>query len=53
VRINATGTDRARAHYRKAREGLDELAVGRHGKPPIHPQLRAAKHASGASINVS
>jgi len=30
--------DRAREHYRKARKGLDELAVGRSGKPPIHPQ---------------
>jgi pyruvate dehydrogenase (quinone) len=25
-------------HYRKARKGLDDLAVSRHGKPPIHPQ---------------
>jgi pyruvate dehydrogenase (quinone) len=30
--------DQARAHYRKARKGLDELANGRPGKPPIHPQ---------------
>ena len=30
--------DQAREHYRKARKGLDELAVGRRGKPPIHPQ---------------
>jgi len=30
--------DQAREHYRKARKDLDELAVGRHGKPPIHPQ---------------
>src|SRR6516225_6351068 len=29
---------RAREHYQKARQGLDELAVGRRGKPPIHPQ---------------
>jgi pyruvate dehydrogenase (quinone) len=30
--------DHALEHYRKARKGLDELAVSRHGKPPIHPQ---------------
>jgi pyruvate dehydrogenase (quinone) len=29
--------DEAREHYRKARKGLDDLAV-RHDKPPIHPQ---------------
>src|SRR6201989_2156437 len=28
----------AREHYRKARKGLDELAIGQRGKPPIHPQ---------------
>jgi pyruvate dehydrogenase (quinone) len=30
--------EQAREHYRRARKGLDELAVGRRGKPPIHPQ---------------
>jgi len=25
-------------HYRKARKGLDELAIGDSGKKPIHPQ---------------
>jgi len=30
--------DKAREHYRKSRKGLDDLAVSRHGKPPIHPQ---------------
>ena len=30
--------DRAREHYGKAREGLDELARPGKGKPPIHPQ---------------
>jgi pyruvate dehydrogenase (quinone) len=30
--------DQAREHYRKARKRLDELAVSRHGRPPIHPQ---------------
>ena len=28
----------AREHYRKARKALDDLAVSRHGQPPIHPQ---------------
>lgn len=26
------------AHYKKAREGLDDLAVGKPGRKPIHPQ---------------
>jgi pyruvate dehydrogenase (quinone) len=30
--------DEACEHYRKARKGLDDLAVSRHGRPPIHPQ---------------
>lgn len=30
--------DTAVAHYRKTRKGLDELAVGKPGKRPIHPQ---------------
>jgi pyruvate dehydrogenase (quinone) len=30
--------DKALEHYCKARKGLDDLAVSRHGKPPIHPQ---------------
>ncbi|HEY6832764.1 MAG TPA: ubiquinone-dependent pyruvate dehydrogenase [Pseudolabrys sp.] len=30
--------DQAREHYRKTRKDLDELALGRRGKPPIHPQ---------------
>jgi thiamine pyrophosphate-dependent acetolactate synthase large subunit-like protein len=33
--------DRALAHYRQARTGLDELAVGRPGRKPIHPQYLA------------
>jgi pyruvate dehydrogenase (quinone) len=39
-------TDRAHlddslANYRRARAGLDDLAVGRHGHKPIHPQFVA------------
>jgi len=30
---------RSLEHYRKARKGLDELAVGHPGKKPIHPQF--------------
>jgi pyruvate dehydrogenase (quinone) len=33
--------DACRAHYLRAREGLDELAVGRPGRKPIHPQFVA------------
>ena len=35
--IGAISTQ-ARRHYRKARQGLDELAAGKPGKRPIHPQ---------------
>ncbi len=33
--------DDSLARYRKAREGLDELAIGRPGHKPIHPQFLA------------
>src|SRR5215475_10097276 len=33
--------DESRAHYRKARGGLDDLAVGHPGHKPIHPQFVA------------
>lgn len=33
--------DTCLAHYRKAREGLDELATGQPGRKPIHPQYLA------------
>jgi hypothetical protein len=39
----------ARRHYLKARQGLDELAVGRRGKPPIHPQQVAKAISDRAS----
>jgi pyruvate dehydrogenase (quinone) len=41
--------DQAREHYRKARQGLDELAIGRRGKPPIHPQ-QVAKAISDSAF---
>jgi pyruvate dehydrogenase (quinone) len=45
--------DQARKHYKKAREDLDALAVGRSGKGPIHPQQVAkaiSDHASEDAI---
>ena len=33
--------DASRAHYRRARKGLDDLAVGPDGVLPIHPQFLA------------
>ena len=33
--------DSAVAHYAKARSGLDDLAQGKAGRPPIHPQYLA------------
>jgi pyruvate dehydrogenase (quinone) len=35
---DARHLQRALAHYRKARQGLDELATGEPGNKPIHPQ---------------
>ena len=35
--------DRALGHYRKARENLDSLAVGRQGSGTIHPQYLASR----------
>jgi pyruvate dehydrogenase (quinone) len=32
---------KAQAHYRSARKGLDDLAVGKKGQKPIHPQYLA------------
>lgn len=33
--------DRCLSHYKQARQGLDELAVGERGRTPIHPQYVA------------
>jgi pyruvate dehydrogenase (quinone) len=41
--------DTSLAHYRKAREGLDDLARGTPGKPPIHPQYLTKLVSEGAS----
>ncbi|PNG26372.1 ubiquinone-dependent pyruvate dehydrogenase [Methylocella silvestris] len=37
------------AHYKKAREGLDDLATGEPGKKPIHPQFVAKTVSEVAS----
>jgi pyruvate dehydrogenase (quinone) len=45
--------DQATKHYLKARKGLDDLAVGRPGKGPIHPQQVAkaiSDHAAADAI---
>jgi pyruvate dehydrogenase (quinone) len=45
--------DKARKHYKRAREDLDALAVSRSGKPPIHPQQVAkaiSDHASEDAV---
>ncbi|GLQ96416.1 ubiquinone-dependent pyruvate dehydrogenase [Dyella mobilis] len=44
-RLKAAGDDthlkNSLAHYKKAREGLNDLAVGKAGSKPIHPQFVA------------
>ena len=45
--------DQATEHYRKARNSLDELAVGKRGRRPIHPQQVAkaiSDHAADDAI---
>src|SRR5215470_6333913 len=38
---NVTFLSKAQAHYRDARKGLDDLAIGKKGQKPIHPQYLA------------
>ena len=45
--------DGALANYRKAREGLDDLATGNPGRKPIHPQYLArliSEHAADDTV---
>src|ERR1700721_1956073 len=45
--------DEATEHYRKTRKSLDELATGKPGKRPIHPQQIAkaiSDHASADAV---
>jgi pyruvate dehydrogenase (quinone) len=41
VKTDRRHLDASLAHYEKAREGLDDLAEGRPGRKPIHPQYLA------------
>ena len=43
--------DEAREHYREARKGLDDLAIPRTGRPPIHPQQIAKAVSDLAADN--
>ena len=38
VRTDRAHLDACLAHYKTAREGLDDLAIGKPGRKPIHPQ---------------
>ena len=49
ARTDRAHLDKSLAHYAKAREGLDDLAVGEAGKPPIHPQYVARTISALAS----
>ena len=40
-KANGTFLAKAQEHYRDARKGLDELAIGEPGRKPIHPQFVA------------
>jgi pyruvate dehydrogenase (quinone) len=42
VKTERAHLDRSLANYKKARRGLDDLAVGRPGHKPIHPQFLAS-----------
>lgn len=45
--------EKARAHYQRSRQALDDLATGTPGKPPIHPQYLTRvidQHAASDAI---
>jgi pyruvate dehydrogenase (quinone) len=46
-----TFLDQSLAHYRDARQGLDDLARGTPGKKPIHPQYLARMMSEGAAAD--
>jgi pyruvate dehydrogenase (quinone) len=46
-----TFLDQSLAHYRDARQGLDDLARGTPGKKPIHPQYLARVLSEGAAAD--
>jgi pyruvate dehydrogenase (quinone) len=41
----------AREHYRKSRESLDDLSIGRAGRRPIHPQQVAKAISDQAAVD--
>jgi pyruvate dehydrogenase (quinone) len=53
IKSDRSHLDDALANYRKAREGLDDLATGKAGRKPIHPQYVARlidQHASDDAV---
>ena len=50
-REDSAHLDACLAHYKKAREGLDDLATGEPGKTPIHPQFVAKTLSDVASLD--
>jgi pyruvate dehydrogenase (quinone) len=53
ARQDRSHLDNSLANYRKARQGLDELATGTPGRKPIHPQYLAkliSEHASDDAV---
>jgi pyruvate dehydrogenase (quinone) len=51
-KTNAAHLDDSLSHYKKAREGLDELATGTPGHKPIHPQYVARMVDEAAADDV-
>ena len=49
TKSDASYLDQARRHYQEARQGLDELAIGRPGRMPVHPQYLAKVLSSVAA----
>ncbi|WP_158807542.1 ubiquinone-dependent pyruvate dehydrogenase [Beijerinckia sp. L45] len=49
AKTDAKHLDASLKHYAKARESLDELAVGKPGRKPIHPQYVAKLISAAAS----
>ncbi|MFW7267984.1 ubiquinone-dependent pyruvate dehydrogenase [Gluconacetobacter sp. Hr-1-5] len=49
VKADRAHLDTCLSHYAKAREGLDDLAVGTSGRRPIHPQYLAKLVSEAAS----
>ena len=53
IKRDRSHLDDSLANYRKAREGLDDLATGKPGRKPIHPQYVArliSAHASDEAV---